>query len=105
MLLAVPLIMLIACSTSLAFKSTIFISAISFTCFDDTFPTFVLWGTPEPFSSPDAFSSSTAAGGVFVTNVNDLSEYTVITTGIINPFLSCVLALNCLQNSMPFTPL
>ncbi len=37
-------------------------------------------------------------------NVNDLSEKTVITTGMISPCLSLVLALNCLQNSMMLTP-
>ena len=37
-------------------------------------------------------------------NSNDLSANTVITTGIIFPALSCVLALNCLQNSIIFTP-
>ena len=47
----------------------------------------------------------TAAGGVFKTKSNDLSLYTVITTGTTLPGLSWVLALNCLQNSMMFTPL
>src|SRR5690606_32790613 len=36
---------------------------------------------------------------------NDLSAYTVITTGSTLPGLSWVRALNCLQNSMIFTPL
>jgi hypothetical protein len=31
-----------------------------------TRPTFVLLGTPEPFSTAAAFLSSTAAGGVLV---------------------------------------
>src|SRR5215218_95821 len=35
----------------------------------------------------------------------DLSEYTVINTGRTFPILSCVLALNCLQNSMILIPL
>src|SRR5690554_7502761 len=35
---------------------------------------------------------------------NDLSSYTVITTGNTFPALSCVLELNCLQNSMMLTP-
>ena len=47
--------------------------------------TFVLLGSAEPDSIPAAFLRRTAAGGVFVTNVNDLSEYTVITTGMIIP--------------------
>ncbi len=33
-----------------------------------------------------------------------LSPKTVITTGITRPILSCVLALNALQNSMMLTP-
>ena len=35
---------------------------------------------------------------------NDLSLYTVMITGSILPADSCVRALNCLQNSMMFTP-
>jgi prepilin-type N-terminal cleavage/methylation domain-containing protein len=46
----------------------------------------------------------TAAGGVLMTKSNDLSLKTVIATGNILPALSCVLALNCLQNSMIFKP-
>ncbi len=44
-----------------------------------------LFGSPEAVSKPAAFLSNTAAGGVFVMNENDLSWYTVITTGIIIP--------------------
>jgi hypothetical protein len=36
--------------------------------------------------------------------VNDLSEKTVMTTGMTSPAWACVRALNCLQNSMMFTP-
>lgn len=52
---------------------------------DDLVATFVLFGVPDPFSTPAAFFKRTAAGGVFVTKVNDLSSYTEITTGIIIP--------------------
>ena len=46
------------------------------------------------------------AGGVFVMNVNERSEKTVITTGIVmSSFVwACVRALNSLQNSMMLTP-
>src|ERR1051325_2410083 len=47
---------------------------------------------------------STAAGGVFVRKVNERSSKTVISTGMMRPFWSCVWALNALQNSMMFTP-
>src|SRR6185503_7705662 len=46
-----------------------------------------------------------AAGGVLITKSKLLSEYTVINTGSVFPILSCVLALNCLQNSMILIPL
>jgi hypothetical protein len=38
-----------------------------------TRPTLFRFGWPEPFSTPASFLSSTAAGGVFVMKVNDLS--------------------------------
>jgi hypothetical protein len=44
-----------------------------------------VFGSPEPFSTFAAFFNNTAAGGVFVTNVNERSSYTEITTGMINP--------------------
>jgi len=56
------------------------------------------------FSNFAAFTNNVAAGGVFVINENDLSLNTVITTGMISPCWSFVLALNCLQNSMILTP-
>src|SRR3546814_4666045 len=52
--------------------------------------------------SSDVCSSD--LGGVLMIKSNDLSLYTVITTGNTLPGLSCVRALNCLQNSMMFTP-
>ena len=47
-LLAVPAIMLIAVSTEAAFKSGIFISAISLSLSFVIVATFVLFGTPDP---------------------------------------------------------
>src|SRR5688572_14376839 len=46
-----------------------------------------------------------AAGGVLIIKSKLLSVYTVISTGRTFPILSCVLALNCLQNSMILIPL
>ena len=68
-------------------------------------PTLLRFGSPEPFSMPIACRISTAAGGVFVTNVNERSSKTVMTTGIDGARLSsCVWALNALQNSMMLMP-
>src|SRR5262249_34348913 len=101
-----PSMVRIAASRSVQFKSGSLVLAISSTCFLVTLPTFCLLGSPEPLSTPAALNKSTDAGGVLVTNVNERSEKTVITTGMINPSLACacVLALNCLQNSMMLTP-
>src|SRR5438105_9362256 len=101
---AVPSTVLIAASSDAAFRSGIFVLAISSTCLRVTFPTLFLLGTPEPFWMPAALNRSTAAGGVFVTNVNERSDNTVMTTGMISPCCPWVRALNVLQNSMMFTP-
>src|ERR687895_196371 len=63
---AVPSMILAACSTSCAFRSGSFFSAISRTCAREIRPTLLRFGSPEPFSSPIACLISTAAGGVFV---------------------------------------
>jgi len=65
MLRAVPSTIRIAASTSLALRSFIFSSAISFTCWRVTVPTLFLFGVPEPLARPAAFFRRTAAGGVF----------------------------------------
>ena len=82
---AVPATILIAASIDAAFKSSIFCSAIALTCSFVIVATLSLFGFPEPFSYLIAFLINTATGGTFVIKVNDLSEYTVITTGIIIP--------------------
>ncbi len=74
MLRAVPSIMRIAASTSAAFRSCIFDSAISLTCAFVTVATLFVLGSPEPFSTPAAFLSKTAAGGVFVMKSNERSS-------------------------------
>ena len=73
MLRAVPAIMLIAVSMLAAVRSGIFCSAIFLICSVVIVATFVLLGTPEPLSIPQAFLMRTAAGGVFVTNVKERS--------------------------------
>jgi hypothetical protein len=50
-----------------------------------TCPTFFLFGSPDPFSMPAAFLSSTDAGGVLSTNVKERSAYTVMMTGMMSP--------------------
>src|SRR6218665_1292930 len=102
--LAVPAIILIADSIVKAFKSAILSSAIALICSQVTLATFLRFGSPEPPFSFAASINWTAAGGVFTTKSKDLSLYTVICTGHTLPALSWVLALNCLQNSMMFTP-
>src|SRR5262249_23580370 len=71
---AVPATTLIACSTSRAFRSSSFVSAIWRTCACVSRPTFVRFGSAEPFSRLSASLIRTAAGGVFVMNVNERSS-------------------------------
>src|SRR5438477_8807537 len=77
---------------------------MSMTCLRVTLPTFSLFGSFEPAAMLAAFFNRIAAGGLLVMNVNDLSLYTVITTGRMSPACFCVAALNSLQNAMIFTP-
>ena len=65
--------MLIAASTDAAFKSGILSLAISSNWAFVIVATFVLFGTPEPDLSPQAFLIRTAAGGVFVMKLKLLS--------------------------------
>src|SRR3954467_3427933 len=95
---------LAAASTSFAFRSCIFVSAIWRSWSRVILPTLLRLGSPDPLSSPIASLISTAAGGVLVMKVNERSSNTVISTGMIRPAWSCVWALNALQNSMMFTP-
>src|SRR5215472_19257302 len=105
MLRAVPITVRIADSRLVVLRSTSLVFAISSTCFFVTFPTLLRFGSAEPFAIPAARSSSTDAGGVFKMNVNVRSVYTVTSTGKIIPSGSfAVLALNCLQKSMMFSP-
>ena len=53
---------------------------------------------------PQAFLMSRAAGGVLVMKVKLLSEYTVMTTGIIMPMSALVRSLKSLVNWPMFTP-
>src|SRR5512136_483822 len=108
---AVPAMVRIAASTLVVLRSGSFVVAISRNCFLLILPTLVLLGSFEPdpgffaVERPAAFLMSTAAGGVLVTKVNERSENTVMSTGIVISSLAwaCVRALNCLQKSMMFT--
>ena len=75
MLLAVPLIIFTAASIEFALRSESFVCAISLTCTEVILPTLSLLGVPDPLIIPAAFFINSDAGGVFVMNVNDLSEY------------------------------
>src|SRR5438034_2566132 len=93
-----------AASSSRAFKSLRLVLTMSITCLRVTLPTLVLLGSFEPAAMLAAFFRRTAAGGLLVMNVNDLSLKTVMTTGRMSPACFCVAALNSLQNAMMFTP-
>src|SRR5207244_4738916 len=71
---AVPSMIFIAALTSLAFRSGIFCSAISRTFERLIVPTLVRLGSPDPLSSPAFCLMRTAAGGVFVMNLNERSS-------------------------------
>src|SRR6185295_18446129 len=104
MLRAVPSIVRIADSTEVVFRSGSFVRAISSICLRVTVPIFSRFGLGDPFSTPAAFLSRSAAGGVLVMKVNERSANTVITTGIFISPMFAVLALNALQNSIMLTP-
>src|SRR6266545_134685 len=71
---AVPSMILMAWSTSRAFKSSSLVSAIWRTWSRVSRPTFSRLGSPEPLGIPSASLISTAAGGVFVMNVKERSS-------------------------------
>ena len=58
----------IAASTSFAFRSGIFSSAISRTFAREIVPTLLRFGSPEPYSMLACFLIRIDAGGVLVTN-------------------------------------
>ena len=64
-----PEIVFTAASSDSAFKSGIFSFAMSSTCLTVTVPTFVLFGSADPFAMFAARLSRTAAGGVYVMKV------------------------------------
>src|SRR3546814_7933544 len=66
---AEPLTMATAPSTSTAFRSTIFASAISLTWAMVTLPTVLRLGVAVPLATPEAFLRKYATGGVLVTKV------------------------------------
>src|SRR5476649_2945107 len=102
---ALPSIISIAFSMSLALRSFILAWAISRTWALVTLPALAMPGVLEPAVSFAAFLRKKDAGGVFISKVKLLSENTVMVTGIGMPFSwSWVLALNALQNSMMLRP-
>src|SRR3954451_10828041 len=71
---AVPATISIACSTSRALRSGIFVSAIERSCALVRRPTLSRFGSPEPFSTRSASLIRTAAGGVLVMKSNERSS-------------------------------
>src|SRR5437588_4503347 len=63
-------------------------------------PTLSRLGTAEPLGTPAALRSSSAAGGVLSTKLNERSSKTVISTGMMVPACAAVRSLYCLTNSM-----
>src|SRR5580698_4644519 len=92
-------------STVNAFRSVILSLAIVSTWVQFTLATFLRFGSADPLFKHVTSINWIATGGVLMIKSNDLSTYTVITTGNTLPGLSWVRALNCLQNSMMLTPL
>jgi hypothetical protein len=70
---AAPATIAIADSIESQLRSGSLISAIFRTCALLTDPTLLRFGCPDPFSIPASFFSNTAAGGVLVMKVKDLS--------------------------------
>src|SRR5213083_243989 len=93
-----------AASSLRAFRSLAFVLTMSITCLRVTLPTFSLFGSFDPAAMFAAFFNRTAAGGLLVMKLNDLSLKTVITTGRMSPACFWVAALNSLQNAMMLTP-
>ena len=96
--------LLAAASTELAFRSGIFWVAISRICFSVTLPIFSLFGVPSP-SDARGLHQQHRRRRRLGNEAKLRSAYTVITTGMVMPFISggLVRALNCLQNSMMLT--
>src|SRR5262249_51824280 len=114
---AVPSMIRAACSTSRAFRSLNFFLAMSSTWALVTLlplylPPFLASGGIDSlpaFLACGIFAAifrSTAAGGDLILNSKLRSEYTVMTTGSISPFMSglLVLSLNCFTNMAMLTP-
>src|SRR5665213_2727374 len=100
---AVPAMIFLAASISLALMSGILILAMSSSCLFVSLPTLLRLGSFEPDSILSACLMRNDAGGVLVTNVNVRSSNTVISTGMIMPACEDVRSLYCLQKSMMFS--
>ena len=105
MAIAEPEMIFTAASISFALRSAILMVATSSSCLRVILPADSLPGSFEPDFKPKTFLIRKVAGGAFMVKVKLLSAKTVIFVGIGVPFsMSAVAALNCLQNSMMFTP-
>src|SRR3981081_2439505 len=100
MVRAAPSVMRIAALMSLAFKSFIFVSAISRTLARLIVPALVRPGVWLPFSMPAAFLIRSAAGGVLVTKLNERSSKIVISAGMTMPDWLAVRSLYSFKNAI-----
>ena len=87
---AVPATIFMAESTVKAFKSVILSLAITSTCSQVTLATFLRFDSADPLFNPVVSNNWIATGGVLMIKSNDLSVYTVITTGSTLPALSWI---------------
>ena len=76
---AVPAMIFSAASIVVAFRSGIFVCAMSRTWAAVMLPTLVLCGSALPLSTPAAFLISSGAGGVLVMKLNVPVSYTHLT--------------------------
>src|SRR5256885_4665727 len=93
-----------AASSLRAFRSLDFVFTMSMTCLREILPTLILLGSFEPAAMFAAFFKSTAAGGLFVMKVKDLSLKTVITTGKMLPAFFLVAGFKFFYEILIFLP-
>src|SRR5947208_7776439 len=86
-----------------AFRSFRFVVTMSMTCLRVTLPTLVLFGSLEPAAMLAAFFNKTAAGGLLVMNVNDLSLKTVLRPARMSPAGVWMAAVHAFQRELILT--
>src|SRR5256885_7980078 len=94
-----------AASSLRAFRSLDFVFTMSMTCLREILPTLILLGSFEPAAMFAAFFKSTAAGGLLVMKVKDLSLKTVITTGKMSPACFLVAGFKSFYDALIVFPL